>query len=65
MNITDKSAVRSRVFVRTLGNFIRLSASFIAMQFYYASHSIICFASFVENKITLCRRAEYHLIYPK
>jgi len=61
----------------TLGSFIRLSASFIAMQFYYASHSVICFASFVANKITLkpqvliklllkaiitlCRMAEYHL----
>ena len=31
----------SRVFVRTLGSFIRRTASDIASQLYYASHSVI------------------------
>ena len=34
-------------------SFIRPRASFIASQFYCALHSVIRFASFVANKITL------------
>ncbi len=34
-------------------SFIRHTASFIASQFYCASHSVIRFASFKANKITL------------
>ena len=32
-------------------SFIRLTASFIALQFYCALHSVICFASLSANKI--------------
>ena len=34
-------------------SFIRLTASYIASQFYCASHSVIRFASLVANKISL------------
>ena len=34
-------------------SFIRHTASYIASQFYCASHSVICFASSLANKIPL------------
>ena len=46
------------MFVRTLRSFIRLTASFIASQFYCALHSVIRFASSEANKITLKLRLQ-------
>ena len=47
---------------KTFRSFIRHTASDIATQWYYAVHSVICFASFLANKISLKLKASISLL---